>query len=232
MFFTRLIDSDDPKALKEALHWLYGFVRPQRLAILGLLGLALCASLLALAQPWLTKLLIDDGLLARDFPLLALLAGVMIVVGLVGTVLSGLNRYLHTRLSGRILFALRDALYRHLQSLSPTFFARRRIGDLMSRLDGDVAEIQRFSLDALVRRLRLSPRYVQDLLHETGDTFTGRVLEMRLQKARRMLADPGCDGMTIGDIAALCGFGEAAYFTRRFRRRFEMSPTTFRACRA
>ena len=89
-----------------------------------------------------------------------------------------------------------------------------------------------FSLDALVRRLRLSPRYVQDLLHETGDTFTGRVLEMRLQKARRMLADPGCDGMTIGDIAALCGFGEAAYFTRRFRRRFEMSPTAFRACRA
>lgn len=149
MFFTRLIDSDDPKALKEALHWLYGFVRPQRLAILGLLGLALCASLLALAQPWLTKLLIDDGLLARDFPLLALLAGVMIVVGLVGTVLSGLNRYLHTRLSGRILFALRDALYRHLQSLSPTFFARRRIGDLMSRLDGDVAEIQRFAVDSL-----------------------------------------------------------------------------------
>ena len=149
MFFTRLIDSDDPKALKDALHWLYGFVRPQCLAILGLLGLALCASLLALAQPWLTKLLIDDGLLARDFPLLALLAGVMIVVGLVGTVLSGLNRYLHTRLSGRILFALRDALYRHLQSLSPTFFARRRIGDLMSRLDGDVAEIQRFAVDSL-----------------------------------------------------------------------------------
>lgn len=149
MFFVRFIDNHDPKALREALDWLYGFVRPQRLAILGLLGLSLCASLLVLAQPWLTKLVIDDGLLARNFPMLALLAGAMIVVGLVGTVLSGLNRYLHTRLSGRILFALRDALYRHLQTLSPTFFARRRIGDLMSRLDGDVAEIQRFAVDSL-----------------------------------------------------------------------------------
>lgn len=149
MFFVRFIDNDDPKALREALNWLYGFVKPQRLAILGLLGLSFCASLLVLAQPWLTKLVIDDGLLARNFPMLALLAGAMILVGLVGTVLSGLNRYLHTRLSGRILFALRDALYRHLQTLSPTFFARRRIGDLMSRLDGDVAEIQRFAVDSL-----------------------------------------------------------------------------------
>lgn len=149
MFFVRFIDNDDPKALREALNWLYGFVKPQRLAILGLLGLSFCASLLVLAQPWLTKLVIDEGLLARNFPMLALLAGAMILVGLVGTVLSGLNRYLHTRLSGRILFALRDALYRHLQTLSPTFFARRRIGDLMSRLDGDVAEIQRFAVDSL-----------------------------------------------------------------------------------
>ncbi|MBO3275457.1 ABC transporter ATP-binding protein [Pseudomonas schmalbachii] len=149
MFFVRLIESDDPKALKDALHWLYGFVRPQRLAILGLLGLSFCASLLVLAQPWLTKMLIDDGLLARDFPMLAGVAVAMILVGIFGTALSGLNRFLHTRLSGRILFALRDALYRHLQTLSPTFFGRRRIGDLMSRLDGDVAEIQRFAVDSL-----------------------------------------------------------------------------------
>ncbi|MEE9103206.1 ABC transporter ATP-binding protein [Pseudomonas nitroreducens] len=149
MFFTRLIESDDPQALKASLRWLYGFVRPHRAAIAGLLGLSFCASLLVLAQPWLTKLLIDDGLLAKDFPVLVMVAGAMIVVGLVGTALSGLNRYLHTRLSGRILFALRDALYRHLQTLSPSFFGRRRIGDLMSRLDGDVAEIQRFAVDSL-----------------------------------------------------------------------------------
>lgn len=149
MFFTRLIESDDPQALKASLRWLYGFVRPHKAAIAGLLGLSFCASLLVLAQPWLTKTLIDDGLLAKDFPVLVMVAGAMIVVGLVGTALSGLNRYLHTRLSGRILFSLRDALYRHLQTLSPSFFGRRRIGDLMSRLDGDVAEIQRFAVDSL-----------------------------------------------------------------------------------
>ncbi|MCK8686965.1 ABC transporter ATP-binding protein [Pseudomonas umsongensis] len=146
---VRLIDSQNPEALQAALRWLYSFVRPHRPAIAGLLGLSVCASALVLVQPWLTKLLIDDGLLARNFPMLVLIAGLMIVAGLLGTALSGINRYLHTRLSGRMLFALRDDLYRHLQTLSPSFYGQRRIGDLMSRLDGDVAEIQRFAVDSL-----------------------------------------------------------------------------------
>lgn len=146
---SRLIEHQDRPALHDALGWLYSFVRPQRLAIAGLLGLSMCATALVLVQPWLTKLLIDDGLLAKDFPKLALIAGLMVLAGTVGTLLSGLNRYLHTRLSGRILFALRDELYRHLQRLSPTFYGQRRLGDLMSRLDGDVAEIQRFAVDSL-----------------------------------------------------------------------------------
>jgi ATP-binding cassette subfamily B protein len=128
---------------------LYSFVKPQQKAIAGLLLLSFVGSALVLLQPWLTKLLIDDGLLAKDYGMLVKLAVAMILVGIFGTALSGLNRYLHTRLSGRILFALRTDLYAHLQRLSPTFFGQRRIGDLMSRIDGDVAEIQRFAVDSL-----------------------------------------------------------------------------------
>jgi len=147
--FARLVETSDPALMRQALAWLYGFVRPQRHAIGVLLGLSLGASLLALAQPWLVKTLIDEGLLAKDYQTLWHVAAIMIVAGLLGTVLAGVNRYLHTRLSGRILFALRDDLYRHLQQLSPTFYGRRRTGDILSRLDGDVAEIQRFAVDSL-----------------------------------------------------------------------------------
>ena len=147
--FARLVETSDPALMRQALAWLYGFVRPQRHAIGVLLGLSLGASLLALAQPWLVKTLIDEGLLAKNYQTLWHVAAIMIVAGLLGTVLAGVNRYLHTRLSGRILFALRDDLYRHLQQLSPTFYGRRRTGDILSRLDGDVAEIQRFAVDSL-----------------------------------------------------------------------------------
>lgn len=134
----------------EPLRWLYGFVRPQRRAIGGLILLSLAASALVLLQPWLVKMLIDEGLLAGDYRRLVILAGAMVGVGVVSTVLAGINRLRHTRLSGAILFALRSDLYRHLQTLSPAFYGRQRMGDLLSRLDGDVAEIQRFAVDSLL----------------------------------------------------------------------------------
>lgn len=143
------IHADNKDALRRGFEWLYGFVQPHRRAIGGLLLLSFVATLLVLLQPWLTKLLIDDGLLAGDYPALVKIALGMTLVGVFSTALGGLNRYLHTRLSGRILFALRSDLYAHLQKLSPSFFGRRRIGDLLSRIDGDVAEIQRFAVDSL-----------------------------------------------------------------------------------
>lgn len=148
-WLVRVDDVRNRESLRRGFGWLYGFVRPQRKAIAGLLALSAMASMLVLLQPWLVKLLIDDGLLAKDYATLVAIAVTMMLVGVAGTVLAGVNRYLHTRLSGRILFALRGDVYRHLQSLSPAFFSQRRTGDLLSRIDGDVAEIQRFALDSL-----------------------------------------------------------------------------------
>lgn len=148
-WLARAVETTDPQTLERALHWLFGFVKPQRVAILRVLGLSLLASMLVLMQPWLTKMLIDDGLIAKDYGTLVQVALAMIGVGIFGTALSGINRYLHTQLSARILFSLRDDVYGHLQKLAPTFFAQRRIGDILSRLDGDVAQIQRFAVDSL-----------------------------------------------------------------------------------
>lgn len=84
------------------------------------------------------------------------------------------------------------------------------------------------SAKVVARKLGLSPRYINQLLQETEASFEHRVLELRLQKARAMLADPRCDRLKIGDIASACGFNEVSYFNRCFRRRFGESPTQYR----
>jgi len=124
-------------------------LRPHRWPIAGLVLLSLGVSSLGLAQPWLTKLLIDDGLLAKDFDAVLQWALVLLGVSLIASLATGVNRWCYTRLSGRILFGLRESVYAHLQRLSPAFYARNRGGDILARLDGDVAEIQRFALDSL-----------------------------------------------------------------------------------
>lgn len=133
-----------------ALRWLFAYLRPQRAALAGVALLSLAATALGLAQPWLTKWLIDDGLLARDFAVVVAVSAALVATALLGALLGGLNRRAYVGLSGRVLFALRESLYRHLHTLPPTYFARNRTGDLLSRLDGDVAEVQRFAVDGLL----------------------------------------------------------------------------------
>ena len=59
-------------------------------------------------------------------------------------VVSGLR---YTRVSADILFDMRLAMYRHLQRLSPRFYARTRLGDIMSRINNDIGEIQRVAAE-------------------------------------------------------------------------------------
>ena len=130
--------------------WLWPYVRPRLGSLLTVLGLASLISLLATAQPYLSKLIIDDGLIGRRFDLLCWLCAAIVGLALLGALLGGLNRWLYVGLSGRILFHLREYIYEHLMRLPPAFFRQRSVGDLVTRLDGDVAEIQRFSTDTLL----------------------------------------------------------------------------------
>ena len=123
-------------------------MRPQLPRLAGVLALSLAASLLALAQPWITKVLIDDGLIARNLAIVWQMCGLMLAAAVTSAGLAALNRWHYVTASGHILFALRASVYRHLQTLSPAYFAEVRGGDLMARLDGDVAEVQRFCVDS------------------------------------------------------------------------------------
>jgi len=126
------------------------FVRPYagRLAII--LGISLAATLLGLTQPFISKLLIDVALLHRDWTALWEVAGLMFVATVLGFALNILSSYQYVRVSAAMLFDMRLALYRHLQTLSPRFYAKWRLGDLVSRLNNDIGEVQRVSADSLL----------------------------------------------------------------------------------
>ena len=129
------------------------FVKPQLGRLTGIFVLSVAASSLALFQPYIIKLLIDDGLVARDFSMVAAMSGLMLAAAVLGAGLAALNRWHYVTASSRILFALRESVYRHLTALSPAFYTRMRGGDLMARLDGDVAEVQRFAVDSALALL-------------------------------------------------------------------------------
>ncbi len=127
---------------------LWPYLRTQWPAFALSLLLALSMAALAALQPLLTRLAVDQGLIHHDFARLGLACGGMLLLALIGYALGGLHRTVYLRASGRTLFALRGSLYAHLLKVSPRELQRQPVGDLVSRLDGDIAEVQRFGTDA------------------------------------------------------------------------------------
>jgi AraC-like DNA-binding protein len=103
-----------------------------------------------------------------------------------------------------------------------------RVHEIVSAIRSGFAS-PAFSPRDVAEKVGMSPRYVQDLLQETGKSFTERVIELRMQKARVMLASRRNDRLKVSEIAYACGFGEVSYFNQAFRRRFGAAPTHFRA---
>jgi len=129
---------------------LFALVGRHRGRLVLVLVLSLAASALTLVQPWLTKRLIDDGLIGGRMDLVVLLCAQLLGAALLSFALGALNRWHYLTLSGEVLFRLRETVFGHIQRLPPTFTARRGTGDILSRLDGDVAEIQRFAIDGVL----------------------------------------------------------------------------------
>ncbi|GAA0587751.1 ABC transporter ATP-binding protein [Caenispirillum bisanense] len=136
------------RSTRDQVRWAWSFVAPHRATLAAIALTSLLGVGVGLAQPWITKLLIDDALIGGNLRLLVGLSIGMVVIGIVSTALSAWTRWIYVRASGRILFAMRGRVHAHLLTLSPRFYARWKTGDLMSRLDGDIGEILRFAVDA------------------------------------------------------------------------------------
>ena len=126
------------------------FLRPYARRLILVILVSLFSTALGLVQPYISKLLIDEALLKRDMHALIWISAIMFAAAVAGFGLNILSSYRYLRISAAMLFDIRVALFRHLQTLSPRFYAQFRLGDLMSRLNSDVSEVQRVSADTLL----------------------------------------------------------------------------------
>src|SRR5207249_11785968 len=76
--------------------------------------------------------------------------GLFTAASIAGFVLTAITGLVYTRVSADVLFDMRVAVYRHLQRLSPRFFARTPLGDILARVNNDVGEVQRVAAESLL----------------------------------------------------------------------------------
>ena len=105
---------------------------------------------------------------------------------------------------------------------------RKSRRDALSRVIRHVREnlMQRISLADAAAAAALSPNYLAQLFKkESGKTFTDLATERRMEKAQELLAHTT---LRISEIAEAVGFEDGAYFARRFKQCYDVSPRDYR----
>ncbi|MEM9379566.1 MAG: ABC transporter ATP-binding protein [Planctomycetota bacterium] len=162
---------------------LYGLARPHLKPILAGTALLLLMGLVGLAVPKLAGDVVDTALgeatRAELRSVVVLLIGLFAVIGLVGFV----EYYLLGLAGSRLLLDLRGQLFQRLVLLSPAFYDKRRVGELLSRLGSDLAVVQGSITEQI-------PSGLQALLRFIGTLVVLFVLQTRLTLVALLVVPP------------------------------------------
>lgn len=127
-----------------AIRWFLSFLKKYRwLMVLGLF-LTTLISVLAIINPYVSGMIVDDVITGGNYALLPRLIAILLGVTAVRGILRYCYQVVFETCSQGMLYAMRDKVYRKLLQEDFAFYNRKRTGDLMSRQTGDMDAIRHF----------------------------------------------------------------------------------------
>ena len=85
---------------------------------------------------------------------------------------------------------------------------------------------EEFSFGELCRRFAKSPTAMRQLIQkETGETFTQYITTLRMNQAADLLTETE---LSVNEIATICGYTDALYFRKVFKKYHGVTPSEYR----
>jgi ATP-binding cassette, subfamily B, bacterial len=178
-----LVEAAPTVGLRTVFRAFWPDTRQFRGRLFASLAMVAIPPLLAATSIWMLKILIDDVLAPRDMALFGTVAGAFVGLTALEGLISFFDEYLNAWVAERFVLVLRSRVFDHLQTLSLTFFEERQLGDILSRLTGDVGAIEQLMLSGLNQALT----YLFQFIFFAGALF---FLDWRLALAA-LVATPG-----------------------------------------
>jgi len=142
--------------LRRALKYLKPYWHFELLALFC----AIITAFLALVEPWVTKLLIDDVIINKDARMLLIACLIFVAAAALGALFSTLRGYLFTYIGERAVIDMRHHLFGHLQRLSLSFFNKEKTGKIMAVFTNDVPAMQGLYTSTLVDFISDTLRFI------------------------------------------------------------------------
>ncbi len=194
---------DEKKSKRELLQAslrLVAYLKPYWLLAVALLLIHLVLTGLGLLHPLLSGILIDRGILAKNYRVVAVIVLVVVGVTLVRAGLGFLYSYFSHWVGQKVILGLRDQLYGHLQTLSVRFFEDKPTGDIMSRVVNDSEQ-------------------VESLIVHAAETLLSAILRLVLIAVYMFVTDARLTALAIIPVPLI--IGQIVFFAPRLRAIFK-----------
>jgi ATP-binding cassette subfamily B protein len=131
----------DQKVVTRLLPYIWPF---KRLAFIAAVAMLVYTGT-QVAIPWLVGTTIDRYIEVGDFGGLTWMFGVFIAIAVVNWVMNYIQQFSMEKVGQGILYNLRRDVFHHVQKQSVSFYDKTEVGRMMSRVQGDVGQLQEFA---------------------------------------------------------------------------------------
>jgi ATP-binding cassette subfamily B protein len=140
-FLTEEEKKNRPKITKVLLLRIASYLKPYWKQLLLVFFTIITSSVLGLFPSIITGRIVDEAVIGHDMKMLIelmILAGVTLVAS---QVIGVLESYVNIWISQRIIYDMKNEMYRHLQGMPHAFFTTEKQGDIVTRMNGDVGGV-------------------------------------------------------------------------------------------
>ena len=155
---------------------LAGMLKPYRKVVAAALGLQLLVILSRMLTPFITRDIVNDVIPTQNLVKLGPLCVELLALVIMRAVSTYVRSLMLERVSQNVTYDLRTGLYRHLQELPYTFYDHHRIGEIMSRMTGDIDGVRNLISSGLIT------------VFDNALNFVGALILMSIMSWKLMLA--------------------------------------------
>ena len=140
-YLTEEEQQNKPKVTKELLIRIFSYLKPYWFALLLVLIVIVISSVLGLLPSIITGKIIDEAILGKDFAKLIKLVLLALITLTASQVISVLESYINGWVSQKIVYDMKNEMFRHLQTMEHAFFTSEKQGDIITRMNSDISGV-------------------------------------------------------------------------------------------
>ena len=140
-FLTEEEKASIPKVTKGLIKRILSYLRPYRVQFFFVFSAILLSAVVGLFPSIITGRIVDQALVGQDMGYLIQLLIAAFAALVVSQAIGIAESYINAWISQRIIFDMKNQMYRHLEYMPHAFFTTEKQGDIITRMNTDISGV-------------------------------------------------------------------------------------------